>query len=189
MNQDQPLHETSNQGTTTKVKLIRLAAVVAVLLSGIILIGRISVLPPTIDWQTDFETSQPDTIEAGLVEFAQHHDRPLLLYFHADWCLNCIDLENVLANEFSDSIQTDWTAIRIDMTDSDKWEAPALSIFGVYGVPALAFMDRTGVIHKNLTLVGANPPRRALRSVLDQLPSKGSAKTEAVPNDKAIAKK
>jgi thiol:disulfide interchange protein len=122
-----------------------------------------------ISWNTDFEKTRPDRILPSLSSFAKKEKRPLLLYFHADWCSNCHELEELLAAEFADSIASGWIPVRIDITDSAVWERPAMDLFGVYGAPALAFVDRQGNLQKHLTLVGAHPPRRALKSVLDQL--------------------
>ena len=82
---------------------------------------------------------------------------------NADFCRFGIEIE------FADSIAAGWIPVRIDITDSAVWEVPARELFGVYGAPALAFVDRQGNVQKRLTLVGAHPPRRALQSVLDQL--------------------
>lgn len=125
--------------------------------------------PAALNWRTDVEKTPPDQIITELQNLARKENRPLLLYFYADWCMNCHELEQLLADEFADTIAADWLPVRIDITDSARWEQPAMDIFGVYGAPALAFTDRQGHVHKGLTLVGAHPPRRTLQAVLEQL--------------------
>lgn len=153
-----------------KTSLSKISAAVSLLLLaffGVFFCGH----PPGsgIVWNTDLEKNRPDGMLSSLSALAKKEDRPLLLYFHADWCSNCHELEELLADEFAASIASGWIPVRIDITDSAVWEGPALDLFGVYGAPALAFVDRQGIVQKRLTLVGAHPPRRALQSVLDQL--------------------
>lgn len=121
-------------------------------------------------WNTDFEKMSPTEVVSQLPNLAVKTERPLLVYFHADWCHNCIDLERLLAEpQFFSIIEESWLPVRIDITDSKLWQEPVFQNFGVYGVPALSFVTKEGVIQKRLTLVGASPPKRALRSVLEQL--------------------
>ncbi|MBW7857289.1 MAG: thioredoxin family protein [Leptonema sp. (in: Bacteria)] len=121
-------------------------------------------------WNIDLEKLNPTEVVSQLPNLAVKTGRPLLVYFHADWCHNCIDLERLLAeSQFSSIIEESWLPVRIDISDSKLWQEPVFQNFGVYGVPALSFVTKDGAIQKRLTLVGASPPKRALRSVLVQL--------------------
>lgn len=131
---------------------------------------RESESPLLLRWNTDLEKLSPTEVVSQLPNLAVKTGRPLLVYFHADWCHNCIDLERLLAEpRFSSIIEESWLPVRIDITDSKLWQEPVFQNFGVYGAPALSFVTKDGVIQKRLTLVGASPPKRALRSVLEQL--------------------
>lgn len=125
---------------------------------------------PSFQWNTELEKLSPGEVVSQLPRLAAKARRPLMIYFHADWCHNCIDLERLLAQpQFANIITESWLPVRIDMTDSKLWQEPVFHDFGVYGAPALSFVTKEGIIQKRLTLVGASPPKRALRSVLEQL--------------------
>ncbi|WP_118827283.1 protein-disulfide reductase DsbD family protein [Salinibacter ruber] len=105
------------------------------------LVGSIAIVQilqePSIEWQ-------PYSDDA--LTQAQQASRPALLYFSADWCVPCIELDRTT---FTDDevigATSNFVRLKADLTRYGSPEAKALrERFNVAGVPTLVFLDGSG---------------------------------------------
>jgi thioredoxin 1 len=95
-----------------------------------------------------------------------HSVEPVVVDFHATWCMPCKMLAPVLEKVAADF------ASRVKVVKVDVDEAPELAAkYQIQGVPTLKFFRAGGVVD---TVVGLVPPRTLL-SKLDALASAPSA--------------
>lgn len=91
-------------------------------------------LQPSLEWE-EYSTYQ--------LEKASSSNQSVMLYFYADWCIPCIELDRM---SFSDeqfiSKSNDLVPIKVDMTRYDSPESEVLRReYNVSGVPTIIFLD------------------------------------------------
>lgn len=111
-----------------------------------------------------FAATFADNSESSLEAFrAQHPDKPLALYFWADWCPVCKLQEGTV-----DALGADWPLLTVAMQSGErdavarvlderglKWHTAVdqngqiASRYGVHGVPTLIVIDADGDIRAN----------------------------------------
>jgi thiol:disulfide interchange protein DsbD len=91
---------------------------------------------PTIHWYGE---------EAGLAAARKLH-RPVWLYFTADWCMPCKEMERVTFTDKRVAHELErFVSIRIDCTDSDSPPAAAaLKRWNVLAMPTVVILDAAG---------------------------------------------
>lgn len=77
---------------------------------------------------------------------AQSSGRPVMLDYYADWCVDCIRMEN---NTFSDQrvrrVLAKFVMLQVDVTDpQNKKTEDIKKRYGVYGPPAMLFFNAEG---------------------------------------------
>ena len=83
--------------------------------------------------------------------------RPVIVDFYADWCVDCIRLERTT---FKDPLvvrvlQDDFVTLQIDVTDpKDEVGRSIRKRFDIFGPPAMVFIDETGEQITDLTQYG-----------------------------------
>lgn len=94
-----------------------------------------------------------------LLAAAKQSGKPVMLDFYADWCISCIELETyTFADPAVQRSLSGFEVIKVDVTSNDA-DAKALNReYEVIGPPALIFFDQSGVLHKNMTLIGVAEP-------------------------------
>ncbi|MFN3604874.1 MAG: thioredoxin domain-containing protein [Leptonema sp. (in: bacteria)] len=98
-----------------------------------------------------------------------HKHKPIFLFFYADWCQSCKDLEKKLQKkEIAELLNHGWINIRVDVTNFELYKEQILKDYNVYGTPTISFIDVNGNIMKPLTLVGSEIPLNTLISILRQ---------------------
>lgn len=105
------------------------------------LVGSIAIVQilqePSIEWQPYSDDALTQARQAS---------RPALLYFSADWCVPCIELDRTT---FTDDevigATSNFVRLKADLTRYGSPEAKALrERFNVAGVPTLVFLDGSG---------------------------------------------
>lgn len=109
----------------------------------------------------------PEKIEEVIQSNSQ--SKPVFLYFSADWCSSCKDLEQkIKRKEVSELLNYGWINLQIDVTNYEEYKELLLKEYNVYGVPAISFIDKEGNKLKTLTMVGSEIPLNTLISILKQ---------------------
>lgn len=84
-------------------------------------------------------------LERSVRATARAEERPILYYFHADWCAECPDFERyVLGNPLAGELLQEYVLVRVDLSEFDKWSAYVQKSYGVSVLPAAAIRDRQG---------------------------------------------
>ena len=98
---------------------------------------------------------------------AVHGDRPALIEFTADWCLNCKVLEKTVYADplvLTAAREVRIAAFRVDLTESDEIKESLLASYGGAGLPFAVVLDAEGEVVKALPdLFTAGALERAIR--------------------------
>ena len=139
--------------------------------SAIALLGFAIVAEPLQHRELRFDSSLSDLPVEGLIDRAateaRSQERPVVLYFRADWCSHCEELEERLSVGGVNDLIKSMLLVRVDLTREDEYRA-ANEILPLASLPALAFIDRKGRL-LGPVLTGAEMPRSALLSILRAL--------------------
>ncbi len=72
-------------------------------------------------------------------------DKPVMLDFYADWCVDCKRMDRYTFPEpVVQRALADGVAVKADVTDVDDLDTELMKAFGVIGPPAILFFDRNG---------------------------------------------
>ena len=89
------------------------------------------------------------------IETASAENRPVMLDFYADWCVECIRMER---NTFPEpQVQAEFERfdlLQADVTANDDLDQELMKAFGIIGPPAILFFDSDGREMKAYRLVG-----------------------------------
>lgn len=146
--------------------LVRAKWLLGVVLLGVALYLLNPILPGLLTWPKPQPASSlrwvPYT-EAALAQAKDEH-RPALVDIYADWCLPCVEMDQVTFRH-PDVIRAleSVVTLRVDATREVSPEAQALlERYQVYGVPTLLLFDRAGTERKELRLAGFLAPKEFL---------------------------
>jgi len=85
-----------------------------------------------------------EQLDAALAR-ASAAGKPVMLDFFADWCIECVRMENTT---FKDpgvlAGLSDFVLLRADVTPNDAQDQALLKRFGLFGPPALLFFGTDG---------------------------------------------
>ncbi|OQC47814.1 MAG: Thiol:disulfide interchange protein DsbD precursor [Candidatus Marinimicrobia bacterium ADurb.Bin030] len=103
---------------------------------------------------------QWQTYSLPAFESALEAKRPILLDFHADWCIPCKELNKYT---FSDPevirLSQNFALFQIDLTGKVTPEIQTLlEKYDIKGVPTIIFINRNGREVENLRLLGFEKP-------------------------------
>ncbi|MEE8348926.1 MAG: thioredoxin family protein [Acidobacteriota bacterium] len=100
-------------------------------------------LESLIDWQN---------FEAALLDDAKQEGRPVMIYFHADWCVPCVELDRyTFSDEAVAELADSFVRTKVDWTDyasvDDNLDPDAAFLkeqYTIYGLPTILFIDGEG---------------------------------------------
>ena len=101
---------------------------------------------PAVGWQTYSDE---------LILEAKKSHKPVIINFHADWCLPCIKL-NQKTFSHSDFIRAakDFTLIQVNLTErNDPKHEALIEKYKISGVPTIIFLDKKGTEQHDLRVV------------------------------------
>lgn len=103
--------------------------------------------------------------------------RPALVFYHADWCVSCKEMERFT---FTDArvaeLMKPFALIDADVTANSADSDALMKRFGLFGPPAAVFFDRSGKELPTLRVIGAQGADRfanSLQAVLAALEPQG----------------
>ncbi len=102
---------------------------------------------PSLEWE---EYSQ------SRVEESLANNQPVVLYFSADWCIPCLELDRMTFtnDEVIDRMQQ-FRLLKVDLTNSDSPESEEVrQRYNIAGVPTVVFLDETGEEYNPIRIVG-----------------------------------
>lgn len=109
-------------------------------------------------------TSQPRLVEHGFTDVyslaevqavVDEQDKPVLLDFYADWCVECKQMEaDVFPHPDVQGALQGWVALRVDVTANDAPAKAILKHYSVLGPPTLIFLKPDGNERRSLRIVG-----------------------------------
>jgi len=109
----------------------------------------------TITTALDFQKTTSLTEVKSLLSSAKNANKPVMIDFYADWCLDCKRMERTTFKE-PQVVQAleGWDLIKIDVTDTSKTSEEVKRFFEVFGPPATLFIDSNGEEHSDLRQYG-----------------------------------
>ena len=89
------------------------------------------------------------------VKEAKEQSRPVIIDFHAQWCLSCTELDELtfLQPEIIERSRH-FTMLKVDATSPSKELKVITDKYEVYGLPTIIFINSKGEVIKDLTLTG-----------------------------------
>ncbi len=86
---------------------------------------------------------------------ASSEGRPVFVDFYADWCVECVRMENTTFKSPSViEAFADYKLLRLDVTDNDDSDKAVLKNFGLFGPPAFLFFGLDGQELRHLRVIG-----------------------------------
>lgn len=110
-----------------------------------------------LEWRSDLNSALGQAAREG---------KPVLVDFYADWCAACKELDKLT---YSDpAVQAElrrFVAVKIDMTRPTADSERFTKIYGIVGLPVVAFHDRAGRLLPQPRITGFVPPADFLKIV------------------------
>ncbi len=101
-----------------------------------------------------------------ILNTARKNNQPVMLDFYADWCISCIELDNItFVDAGVQQSLTSFISIKVDVTANDADSKALYARYSVIGPPALIFYDKQGTLQPNMTLIGMVQPDDFIRHV------------------------
>ena len=119
------------------MKWLRITVGVTSLVLALLSVSSWALRSPTVGWQTYSEE---------LILQARKSETPVIINFHADWCVPCIKLDQKTFNQpgFIRAAK-DFTLIQVDLTERHDLKQEALiKKYKISGVPTIIFLDKNG---------------------------------------------
>jgi thioredoxin:protein disulfide reductase len=115
---------------------------------------------PSLDW-TPYSSER--------LAAAQQDSRPAVLYFAADWCIPCLELDRLtFTNREVINRMDRLVRLKVDLTLFDSPDSQSLrERFNIAGVPTIIFLEPQGAERADLRVVGYVPASDLLRRVED----------------------
>ena len=90
---------------------------------------------------------------------AKAEKKPVLVYFHATWCTACKEIEkHVFQDARVKRALASYVLLRVDISKSNEMISPIENLFDVIAPPTIIFIEPTGRVRTEATVVGAVSP-------------------------------
>ncbi len=87
--------------------------------------------------------------------------KPAMLYFYADWCVSCKEMEAFTFSKASVHQALEGAVLlRADVTPNDEQDTALYKHFGIIGPPSIMFFGNDGIERKNYRVVGFMPAEK-----------------------------
>lgn len=98
---------------------------------------------------------------AELAAATANAGRPSMLFFHADWCTSCVEMERfVFTDPQVGALLGRFARFEADVTHNRDEDKALMQRFGLFGPPAVIFFDAQGREIERLRMVGYQPAGR-----------------------------
>ncbi len=83
---------------------------------------------------------------------AEKQEKPVMIDFYADWCAACHELaDKTFSTEEFKQISKLFVLVKFDATEDNEEIQKVLKKYNVKGLPTVVFINRNGVLQKELT--------------------------------------
>ncbi|MCG2633344.1 MAG: protein-disulfide reductase DsbD [Gammaproteobacteria bacterium] len=125
-------------------------------------LNRLSSVAPTTELPFQRVSTLAD-LESRL-QLAVQQGRPVMLDYYADWCTDCVRMQrSTFLDPRLQAAVAGFTLIQLDVTRNDAASTRLKKRFGVFGPPALVWVDQAGRDRPELTLYGYRTADELLR--------------------------
>lgn len=108
--------------------------------------------------------------------------RPSMLFFHADWCTSCVEMERfVFPVPKVQALLSRFARLEADVTHNRADDKALMQRFGLFGPPAVIFFDAQGREIAQLRMVGYQPAERFAATLTHALEAAGATKPAVEP--------
>ena len=128
--------------------------------------------PQNID-QPQHLFTRIDSTESLAIQMdrAKSEGKGVMIDFYADWCVDCIKMEQVTFNNpaIVSTLMNDYVALQVDVTDpKDPGTSAVKKQLGVFGPPAVLFFDASGTPLKERNFYGYRDAEELLALLSEQ---------------------
>ncbi len=112
------------------------------------------------------------------LEQARANEKPVLLDYYADWCVDCVRMEKATFShpDVNRVLRNQFVLIQVDVTDPSDPNTKAIKRrFGVFGPPAMLFFSPDGSERRDLRRYGYMGPEEFLKHIERVSPRAGHA--------------
>lgn len=113
-----------------------------------------------ISYWVDFKTAEFNTVTSVQLlqdeqQRALRQGQPVMVYYYADWCISCSELEWLVFRD--EEVIEQLGAVHLIKADVTRYNDETLQLLDYYdvlGPPSFVFVDSQGLVRKELNLVG-----------------------------------
>ena len=102
---------------------------------------------------------------APILQNAKSAGLPVMLDFYADWCISCVELEQMFDEREVAAQLAKMRLVKVDLTDFNQDARALLEKYQVLGPPALVFYNASGKVQQGMTIVGLVPTKAFLNHI------------------------
>ena len=116
-----------------------------------------------------FQVAQSHPVLLDLIQQGKVDAKPQLIYYYADWCVSCREIEWLVFNDEDIKSQlSSFNLIKADITSTATSSRQMMEYFNIFGPPTIIFLDEEATQLKGLTLIG-NFNKRMMTQRLSQI--------------------
>ncbi len=117
----------------------------------------------------EFQVAQSHPALLDLIQQGKTDAKPQLIYYYADWCVSCREIEWLVFNDVDIKSQlSSFNLIKADITSTAQSSRQMMEYFNIFGPPTIIFLDEEATQLKGLTLIG-NFNKRMMTQRLSQV--------------------
>ena len=117
----------------------------------------------------EFQVAQSHPALLDLIQQGKVDAKPQLIYYYADWCVSCREIEWLVFNDEDIKSQlSSFNLIKADITSTATSSRQMMEYFNIFGPPTIIFLDEEATQLKGLTLIG-NFNKRIMTQRLSQI--------------------
>ena len=117
----------------------------------------------------EFKVAQSHPVLLDIIQQGKADAKPQLIYYYADWCVSCREIEWLVFNDEDIKSQlSSFNLIKADITSTATSSRQMMEYFNIFGPPTIIFLDEEAAQLKGLTLIG-NFNKRMMTQRLSQI--------------------
>ncbi|MDF1876802.1 protein-disulfide reductase DsbD [Sulfurimonas sp. SAG-AH-194-L11] len=103
------------------------------------------------------------SLEELNAELAKNKGKKIMLDFAAKWCTSCKELDEITFKDRAVQKKLkEYVLLRADVTENSQAQKELSKAYGVFGPPAIIFINESGAVEKSRTIIGYKTPKEFL---------------------------